>query len=76
MKKQMIQSFILRDETDSQFDDLIQFDKPVRKLAVVECINFVRNNIEDYTNEDIYNALGLLGDYTLTYIGSLDIFEY
>ena len=71
-----IKRFILRDGVDPQFDDLIEFEKEVNLDDIIKAVEYVKNNIEDYTNEDIYDALDKLGDYTLTYIGALEIVEY
>ncbi len=71
-----INKFILRDSADTLFDDLIEFENDVDKKQIAKIIEYVQENIEDYTNEDIYKALNILGNYTIDYIGNLDIFEY
>lgn len=77
MEKKYIKSFILRDNADSQFDDLIEFENPVLLEDVYKVVNKVKQDLPtEYTNEDIYNALDNLGKYDLTYIGALNIIEY
>lgn len=72
----MINKFILRDSTDSQFDDLITFKEDVLIDDVYSAIASVKENVEDYTNEDIYVALKQLAPFTLEWIGGYDIIEY
>lgn len=72
----MINKFILRDSADSQFDDLITFKKDVLIDDVYSAIASVKENVEDYTNEDIYVALKQLAPFTLEWIGGYDIIEY
>lgn len=67
---------ILRDEADSQFDDLITFENDVLLEDIYSQISYVKQNVEDYTNEDIYIALQQLGKYTIEYIGQYEIVEY
>lgn len=67
---------ILRDSCDSQFDDLITFDEPQLLEDIYSQISYVKQNVEDYSNEDIYIALGQLGKYTIEYIGQYEIVEY
>lgn len=66
-----IKRFILRDECDSQWDDLIEFEEYVNLQDVYDAIQYVKDNVEDYSNEDIYTALDKLGKYKLEYIGQL-----
>lgn len=72
----MINKFILRDSADSQFDDLITFKEDVLIDDVYNTIASVKENVENYTNEDIYIALRQLAPFTLEWIGSYDIIEY
>lgn len=72
----MINKFILRDSTDSQFDDLITFKEDVLIDDVYSAIASVKENVEDYTNEDIYIALKQLAPFTVEWIGGYDIIEY
>ena len=71
-----INYFILRDKADTQFDDLIYFKEEVLLEDVIKQVDFVKNNIEDYTNEDIYNSLKKLGKFTIQWIGQYEIIEY
>lgn len=71
-----INRFILRDEADTQFDDLITFENDVLLDDIYSQINYVKENVEDYTNEDIYTALTQLGKFTIEFIGQLEIIEY
>lgn len=68
--------FILRDETDSQFDDLITFENSVSKYDVINLIENLKKRNNEYTNEDVYNELAKLGNYTIEYIGQYEIIEY
>lgn len=77
MNKKYVKSFILRDSSDKQFDDLIEFENPILLEDIYKVVNKVKQDlIGEYTNEDIYNALDILGKYNLTYIGALDVIEY
>ncbi len=71
-----INYFILRDKADTEFDDLIYFKEEVLLEDVIKQVDFVKNNIEDYTNEDIYNSLKKLGKFTIQWIGQYEIIEY
>ena len=71
-----VNKIILRDNSDSQFDDLITFDKSILLEDIYSQISYVKDNIEDYTNEDIYIALKQLGNFTIEYIGQYEIVEY
>ena len=66
-----IKRFILRDDCDSQWDDLIEFEEYVNLQDIYDAIQYVKDNIEDYTNEDIYDALDKLGKYRIEFIGQL-----
>jgi hypothetical protein len=68
--------FILRDMADSQFDDLITFDEKVNKNDIINLIENLKKNNEEYTNEDVYNELAKLGSFTIEYIGQYEIIEY
>lgn len=72
----MIDRFILRDSADSQFDDLIIFDKEVKIEDIVNKIEELKKENEYYTNEDVYDKLSELGKYTIEWIGQYDIIEY
>lgn len=72
-----VRKIILRDDTDSQFDDLITFKEDVLLEDIYSAIRYVKDNVEDYTNEDIYIALANnIGDFTIEYIGGYNIVEY
>lgn len=71
-----INKFILRDGTDRQYDDLITFKEDVLIDDVYSAIASVKENVEDYTNEDIYVALKQLAPFTVEWIGDYDIIEY
>lgn len=66
-----VKRFILRDECDTQWDDLIEFEDYVNLEDIYEKIRYVKENVEDYTNEDVYAALRELGNYNLEFIGQL-----
>ena len=68
--------FILRDSCSSQFDDLITFDEEINKYDVINLIENLKKNNEDYTNEDVYKELDKLGKYSIEYIGQYEIIEY
>ena len=67
---------IIIDKADTEFDDLIYFKEEVLLEDVIKQVDFVKNNIEDYTNEDIYNSLKKLGKFTIQWIGQYEIIEY
>jgi len=73
-----ISEFILRDSTDQQFDDLIEFEKSIEFEKIMKVINDKKAELPgEYTNEDIYMAIDSLNiPYKLTYIGNLEIIEY
>lgn len=71
-----VKSFILRDSADSQFDDLVDFKDEQLLEDIYKKIKYVKQNIDGYTNEDIYKALAELGEYDLTFIGWLKVVEY
>ena len=52
-----VNKIILRDSADSSFDDLITFDNEVLLEDVYSQVAYVKENVEDYTNEDVYIAL-------------------
>lgn len=72
----MVSKIILRDSGDSQFDDLITFDKDVSLNDIERVIEEVKNSNEDYTNEDIYKELKKLSSFEIEWIGNYDIVEY
>ena len=42
----------------------------------LKTIENVKTQKEDYTNEDIYEALDSLGEYYIMWLGNLDTYEY
>ena len=72
----MVNKIILRDSGDRQYDDLITFDKDVSLDDIKRVIEEVKNNDEDYTNEDIYEGLKKLSSFEIEWIGNYDIVEY
>ena len=72
----MVNKIILRDSGDSQYDDLITFDKDVSLDDIERVIEEVKNSNEDYTNEDIYKELKKLSSFEIEWIGDYDIIEY
>lgn len=74
----MIKMFILEDNCDSNYSDLIVFDKDVELKRLIEVIEKKKNELPgEYTNEDIYEAIDELGvAYTITFLGGLTHIEY
>ena len=72
----MVNKIILRDSGDSQYDDLITFNKDVSLDDIERVIEEVKNSNEDYTNEDIYKELKKLSSFEIEWIGDYDIVEY
>ena len=70
-----VRKIILRDSSDEQFDDLITFDNDVDISDVIDAVERAKK-IEDYTNEDVYEELAKVGDFTLEFIGQYNIIEY
>ena len=71
-----VNKIILRDSADSSFDDLITFDNEVLLEDIYSQVAYVKENVEDYTNEDVYIALKQLSPFTLEWVGQYDIVEY
>lgn len=72
----MVSKIILRDSGDSQYDDLITFDKNVSLDDIERVIEKVKNSNENYTNEDVYEELKKLSSFEIEWIGDYDIVEY
>ena len=54
----MIKKFLLVDNCDENYADLIEFKEPVKLEKVEKAINKCKKDFPDgYTNEDIYNYL-------------------
>ena len=71
-----VKTIILQDESDSYYSDLITFDNEVFLKDVINKIDYVKENVEDYSNEDIYRALTELSDFSINWLGQYDILEY
>lgn len=57
----MITKFLLTDNCDNNFTDLIIFNKPVNKNDLYNAINKVTTELSGiYTNEDIYKGIDTL----------------
>ena len=72
----MVSKIILRDSGSELCDDLVIFDKDVSLIDIEKKIEEVKDKNENYTNEDIYNALDELSSYEIIWIGKCDIVEY
>lgn len=71
-----VNKIILRDSADSSFDDLITFDNEVLLEDIYSQVAYVKENVEDYSNEDVYIALKQLSPFTLEWVGQYEIVEY
>lgn len=71
-----VNKIILRDSADTQFDDLITFDNEVLLEDIYSQIAYVKENVEDYTNEDVYIALKQLSPFKIEWVGQYEIVEY
>lgn len=71
-----VNKIILRDSADSSFDDLITFDNEVLLEDIYSQVAYVKENVEDYTNEDVYIALKQLSPFKIEWVGQYDIVEY
>ena len=67
---------LLKDMADSYYTDLIVFKDKIDKKDIINAIEEVQRTNEEYTNEDIYNALDKLGEYYIMWLGNLDTYEY
>ena len=67
---------LLKDIADSYYTDLIVFKDNIDKKDIINAIEEVQRTNEEYTNEDIYNALDKLGKYDVLWLGGLDLYEY
>lgn len=76
MENRKVKTIILQDESDSYYSDLITFDNEVFLKDVINKIDYVKENIQDYTNEDIYRALTELSDFSINWLGQYDVLEY
>ena len=68
--------FLLKDVADSVYTDLIVFKDKIDEKDIVNAIEEVKRTNEEYTNEDIYNALDKLGEYDILWLGGLNVYEY
>lgn len=71
-----VDRIILRDIADTQFDDLITFDKEVNLIDIIDKIENLKKEKEDYTNEDVYKVLSELSSFEIIWLGQYDIVEY
>lgn len=78
MKDKKIRRFLLTDNADEFYTDLIEFDKPVLLSDVEYAVNKCKTElVNEYTNEDIYNYLDNLGvDYKIIFLGNYDTIYY
>lgn len=73
-----IRRFLLTDNADNFYTDLISFKKPVLLSKVQEEINKCTTELAGtYTNEDIYKYLDNLNvDYTIIFLGNYETIYY
>lgn len=71
-----VDRIILRDIADTQFDDLITFDKEVNLIDIIDKIENLKKEKEDYTNEDVYKVLSELSSFEIIWLGQYDVLEY
>ena len=76
MENRKVKTIILQDESDNYYSDLITFDNEVFLKDVINKIDYVKENVEDYSNEDIYRALTELSDFSINWLGQYDVLEY
>lgn len=61
MEKKMIDRFLLTDNCDENYSDLIMFEEPIDINEVYKAVNKVTTELEGtYTNEDILSGLEVL----------------
>jgi len=70
----MQRRFLLIDNCDRQFTDLIEFDKPTDLNKVINEIQKVKDELKyTYTNEDIYKAIDKVNNnYKIIYLGNYE----
>ena len=73
-----ITKFLLTDNGDNFYTDLIEFEKPVLLSDVQKVINKCTSELAgEYTNEDIYNYLDILGvAYKIIFLGNYETIYY
>lgn len=73
-----ILKFLLTDNGDNFYTDLIEFKEPVLLSEVYKVINKCTFELAGtYTNEDIYRYLDALNvDYTITFLGDYETIYY
>lgn len=76
MLNRKVDRIILRDIADEQFDDLITFDKEVKLVDIIDKIENLKKEKEDYDNEDVYKVLSELSSFKIIWLGQYDIVEY
>lgn len=61
LEKKMIDRFLLTDNCDSEYSNLIMFKEPIDINKVYKAVNKVTTELEEtYTNEDILSGLEVL----------------
>ena len=72
----LIRKILLRDNCDSFFTDLITFRRDTTEDEILNTIVKCKDEIEDYTNEDIYNYLDkYIGVESIEFL-DYKVFEY
>ena len=71
-----VNRIILRDIAGEQFDDLITFDKEVKLVDIIDKIENLKKEKEDYDNEDVYKVLSELSSFEIIWLGQYDVLEY
>lgn len=72
-----IKRILLSDLGDTFYTDLIEFKRDTTKKEVQDIITKCINEIEDYTNEDIYKYLEKeIGIENLIFLGNYETFYY
>ena len=74
----MIKEFLLIDEGDDYYTDLIQFEEPIQLERVKKIVELCKvEKAEEYTNEDVYEYLDKLGvNFTITWLGNCEKIYY
>ena len=72
-----IRTILLSDNCDDFFTDLITFKRDTTSEEIWDIIIKCKNEIDDYTNEDIYEYLDkFIGIEELTFLGNYEKFDY
>lgn len=77
-KDKYITEFLLTDNCDESYTDLIKFEEPILKSRVEKIILLcMHEKCDEYTNEDIYEYLDKLGvNFTITWLGNCEKIYY